>query len=122
MLLTPRTVTLASIVLGALSCGHSPQVYVEIGNKYAAEHKYQDASIQYRKALQKDPKFGEAVYQLALSELEQQNGREGHNLLTRAVDLMPDNQEAKVKLADLNFAIFTTDPRRPKVAYEKAVQ
>ena len=110
------------LMLSLVGCSRSPQVYVEMGNKFAAEHKYKDASIQYRKALQKNPNFGEAAYRLALSELEQHNAREGYRLLERAVELMPDNQEAKVKLADLALSIYWTDSRRPKAPYQKMVK
>src|SRR6266403_93754 len=121
-MLTFRPVILSGILLGVLSCGRSPQAYLEKGNKFAAEQKYQEASIQYRKALQKNSQLGEAVYGLALSELELKNASEGYRLLSRAVELMPDNQEAKVKLADLSLVLFWSDPRRPKAAYAKMVK
>src|SRR5262249_3861342 len=121
-MLTFRPVILSAILLGALSCARSPQVYVEKGNKLAGDHKYQDASIQYRKALQKDPLFGEAVYRLALIELETHNALEAYRLLCREVELMPYNQDAKVKLADLALVLFSANPQRPKAPYEKMVR
>lgn len=121
-MLTFRLVILNAVLLGVVSCSRSPQVYVERGNRFAAERKYQDASIQYRKAIQKDSKFGEAFYRLALSELEQHNAREAYFALLRAVELMPDNQEAKVMLADLSLSLYWSSPGRPKAPYDTMVK
>src|SRR5258706_9127716 len=106
IMLSVRPVILGIALLGASACNRRPQAYLERGNTFAAEHKYQEASIQYKKALQKNPQFGEAVYRLALSELGLHNLPESYRLLVRAVGVMPDNDEAKVKLADLALAIY----------------
>src|SRR5215831_6159360 len=75
-----RCVFLCLSLLG-ISCNRSPQAYLVKGDKFAADHKYADASIQYRKAIQKDLKYGEAFYRLGLSELEQGNLREAYRAL-----------------------------------------
>lgn len=106
-------------LLGVISCGRSPQSYLERGNKFSGDHKYQDASIQYRKAIQRDPKFGEAFYRLGLSESAEGNFPEAYRYLSRAVELMPDNQEAKIKLADLALMMYWANPRKPKAPYEQ---
>ena len=46
------------------------QRYLENGNKFFAKDKFKEASIMYRKALQKDLRFGEAYYRLALTDLK----------------------------------------------------
>ena len=110
------------VLFGLAGCSRSPQVYLEKGNKFASEHNYQEASIQYRKALQKDPQFGEATYRLGLSELEQANLLEAYRLLVRAVELMPENTAAKVKLADVSLGLYWANPQRPKIAYDQVVK
>src|SRR5256885_12142448 len=117
MLLLWRSAFCATLAL-LLSCGRGPQGYLEAGNKFAAERKYKDASIQYRRAIQKNPQFGEAFYRLALSELEQQSVGDAYRYLLRAVELMPDDEAAKIKLADLSVAIYWADARRPKPVYD----
>jgi tetratricopeptide (TPR) repeat protein len=110
------------VLFTVVSCGRSPQVYLEKGNRFAAQRKYQDASIQYRKAIQRNAQFGEAFYQLGLSEWEQGNLSEAYRQLSRAVELMPDNDRAKVKLADLALMMYWANPRKPKAPYELLVK
>jgi len=81
-------------VLGALtSCSRDPNVvkkkYVESGNRYFQSGKYKEASIMYRNALQKDQKYGEAYYRLALTELKQQRPQNAVGFLVRALDTLP---------------------------------
>ena len=56
-------------VLALTACSKNPDVqkreYFERGNKYADAKKYREAIIEYRNAVQIDPKFGEARYGLA---------------------------------------------------------
>ena len=57
------------LLLVLASCSRDPKVqaqrYVDNGNKFFAKAKYKEAAIMYRKALSKDPIFGEAYYRLA---------------------------------------------------------
>src|SRR5579872_3311030 len=43
--------------------------YANSGEEYAEQGKYREATIQFRNALQIDPKFAEGHYQLALAYL-----------------------------------------------------
>src|SRR5436190_22819331 len=105
-MLTLRLLCLGAVVLGSFACSRGAKEYLDRGNKLASENKYQDAVIQYQKALQAEPQFGEATYKLALVELELHNVAEGYRQLTRAVELMPQNQDAMLKLADLSLEIY----------------
>src|SRR5262249_4460679 len=62
------------LLAAAVSCSRDPNAikarYLQNGNKYFEKGKYKEASIMYRTALQKDQKFGEAYYRLALTELK----------------------------------------------------
>src|SRR5215813_12668657 len=99
-----------SLVLLALtaSCSRDPNVikarYLQNGNKYFEKGKYKEASIMYRTALQKDAKFGEAYYRLALADLKMEQPFAAVQSLRRAVELLKPNEpqpmDARVKLAD----------------------
>src|SRR5438034_112240 len=102
--------SLALLCLLAVPCCRSQRDYLERGNRFLREDKPADAVLQYRKALQKDPKFGEAYYRLGLAELKQGNALEALRVLNQARQWSPENQDAAVKLADLNLAAYLSDP------------
>ena len=105
------------LLLVAFGCSRDPQValqkLISTGNKYFENGKFKEASIIYRRALQKDRRYGEAYYRLALSE--QQMGRipQAVEAFRRAVELQPENQDAYGHLADLYLAIYLHDPSHP---------
>ncbi len=107
---------LLAAVLGA--CNRDPKEasrkYVETGNKYFARQKYKEASIMYRRALQKDLKNPDAYYRLALVDLKQNQFAEAAHSLQRAVQLDPSNADAAAKLADLYFASYIQNPPQRK--------
>ena len=98
------------------------QGYLAHGNKLFEAGKYADASIQYRKAIQKDPLFGEAHYRLGLVSLKQGDARQAYAELSRAVDLLPDNDDAKEKLGDLCLNAYLLDSRHPQKLYGQITQ
>jgi tetratricopeptide (TPR) repeat protein len=95
---------LALLLLGT-ACSRDPKVqaqrYLDNGNKFYARSKYKEASIMYRRALQKDLRFGEAYYRLGLTDMKLGSYGDAAHMLQRAVDLQPTNADAAVKLADL---------------------
>jgi tetratricopeptide (TPR) repeat protein len=94
-----------TILLLAASCTRDPKVQaqqaLENANKFFAKGRYREAAIMYRRALQKDMRFGEAYYRLALTEMKLGNYGEEFKWLKRAVELQPNNTDAITKLADL---------------------
>ncbi|MBV9745341.1 MAG: tetratricopeptide repeat protein [Acidobacteriia bacterium] len=108
-----------ALMLGAC---RSANDYVKKGDDFAAQGKYADAELNYRKALQKNPNFGEAYYQLALTDLKQGKVVDGYRTLVRAQQLMPSRDDIKVKLADLSLSIFLADRNRPQVPWNEAVR
>src|SRR5260370_35581663 len=102
---------LSCLLLIALStsCSRDPNVlkvrYLQNGNKYFDRGQFKNASIMYRSALQKDQKFGEAHYRLALTELKMEQPFVAIGELRRAVELLkpdqPERLDARVRLADL---------------------
>jgi tetratricopeptide (TPR) repeat protein len=85
------------------------QRYLDNGNKFFAKAKYKEASIMYRRALQKDLRFGEAYYRLGLTDLKLGALGDAGRTLRRAVELQPTNVDATTKLADLYLAASIQD-------------
>ncbi|HTM13660.1 MAG TPA: tetratricopeptide repeat protein [Bryobacteraceae bacterium] len=95
------------------SCSRDPKVqarrYVENGNKFYEKSKFKEASIMYRRALQKDLRFGEAYYRLALADIKLAAFGDAVRALRRAVELEPDNADAAVKLCDILMIAVNQD-------------
>ena len=113
---------LSCLVLLAISaaCSRDPNVvkarYLQNGNKYFEKGKYKEASIMYRTALQKDAKYGEAYYRLALTDLKTGQSFSAVQSLRRAVELLkPDQKErmdARIKLADVYLDYLESTTKR----------
>jgi tetratricopeptide (TPR) repeat protein len=88
------------------------QQSLEQGNKFFAKARYREAAIMYRRALQKDLRFGEGYYRLALTEIKLGNYGEALKWLRRAVELQPTNTDAIMKLADLYLQAALTIPQQ----------
>ncbi|MCU1274567.1 MAG: Tetratricopeptide 2 repeat protein [Bryobacterales bacterium] len=92
-----------------VSCNRDPEVakrkYLENGNRYFDRGKYREASIMYRNAIQKDAKFGEAYYRLAVTEWKLGRLSNSVRPLERAVGLLDKNgsayKDANLKLAEI---------------------
>src|ERR1700685_4508206 len=104
------------VVMLVASCNRDPKVqaerYLENGNKFFDKAKYKEASIMYRRALQKDLRFGEAYYRLALAELKLASYGDAVRALRRAVELEPDNSDAAIKLSDILMVAISQDRDR----------
>lgn len=106
------------IALSFAACSSDPKVtskkYLENGNAYFAKEKYKLARIMYKNALQKNQRYGDAYYQLALTDLRLNDPVSAWRNLQRAVELLPKNgpasMDSKLKLADLNL-IFGQNPK-----------
>lgn len=109
-------VTVAAL-LGLSACGTAPEVarqtYLDKGNELFTQSKYVEAALNYQKSIQKDPQFGQAYYRLGLAELKQNHFREAYRALQRATELMPDDEEAADRLADLCLTAYLSGPNRP---------
>lgn len=115
------TLPVALLFLTTNCLAPSAQTYVERGNRFFDEGRFEDASINYRKALQKNPHLSEAMYRLALADIKVGRIEQAYSELNRAKALSPQNQPILVTLADLCLAIYTSDPSRFANMYEQAV-
>ena len=112
------TVTL----FAALSACTNKQSYITKGNSLFDAGKFAEAAINYRKALQKDPRFGEAYYRLGLTALKLGDANQAYAALTQATELVPDNDDAAEKLAGLCLNSYLRDPRHPKKMYDQVTR
>ena len=116
-----RSIRLVAVILAVLvglaSCSRDPNVvkkrYLESGNKYFEKARYKEASIQYRNALKRDPKYGAAHYKLALVGFQLGDVGGAASSLRRAVELIPPGQpehwDAMVKLSEIYLAYATNE-------------
>jgi len=90
------------------ACHSDPNVHkqklLESGNRYRDKDKLQEAVIQYSNAIQVDPRFAEAHFQLGETYLKLREGNRAYDELNRTVDLAPDNYQAHTDLANLLIA------------------
>ena len=100
-----------------VSCRQSPQAYLAKGNQLYDAGKYDEAVLNYKKALQKDPRFGEASYRLGLAEIKKGDAPEAYRALTSAYSLLPDRMDVKLKLADFLLLSYFSTKSRPAAFY-----
>jgi tetratricopeptide (TPR) repeat protein len=116
----PVCIWICVVLLAAASgCRSTKQDYLARGNKLLAAGKYEDASLNYRKAILKDDAYGEAYYGLALTAIKLDDGRRAYEALLRAVELLPENVDAKEKLADIALSYYLADSSHPQSLYSE---
>jgi tetratricopeptide (TPR) repeat protein len=118
---TRNSAMLALALIGLTSCGGgNPKAYIDRGNRFFDARKFDDAALQYRRALQKDSNSGDAWYRLALVELERGNPVDAYQELQRAVALMPENIPAIFHLGQLALNGYNADPNHPPKPLQQA--
>jgi putative PEP-CTERM system TPR-repeat lipoprotein len=123
-----RPVVVAALLLsGIAACRAKPEVVrqraFENGERLYAAGKYPDATLEYQKALQQDPKFGPARFKLAEAYAASGNLRAAYPEYLRAADLLPGDLDVQVKAGNMLLlgrrfqeakdkarAILTSDP------------
>ncbi len=117
---------LACSLLTALftSCSRDPNVrkqkYLDSGEKYFAEGRYREASIQYLNAIKIDSRFAQAHYDLSQSLLKLGDRSNAYQELNRTLDLAPDNYQAHADLANLLDAARKPDGSAMEDALKQA--
>lgn len=93
--------TTGVLALALVSCSTDPEIakreYVKSGDRYVERHKYREAVVQYRNALQRDARFGEARYKLAETYEKLGDLPNSYREHIRAADALPDDVQAQVK-------------------------
>jgi tetratricopeptide (TPR) repeat protein len=95
------TAFLISAALTMAACKSDPKVaareHLEDGNRQLAQQQYPEAILEYRRAVQADPRLGEARLQLAHAYAAVGDGPNALREYARASDLLPDDTAAQVK-------------------------
>src|SRR5262245_66572318 len=103
MTVTTRRATFALLGLCVIvaGCRKDPETakrqYFASAEQYMAEGKIPEAIVQYRNAIQQDPKYGEARYKLAEAYAKSNDAQNAFREYVRAADLLPENEDAKIK-------------------------
>src|SRR5215470_18778764 len=83
------------LALAFTGCTSDPNVrkqkYLESGQRYFDKGKYREAAIQFQNAIQVDPRFAEAHYKLAQTQMKLQNWNAAYPELQRTLELQPEN-------------------------------
>src|SRR3954465_14676797 len=106
-----RTLTACLFVLLAgvalAGCGKDPEVakreFMRSGQQYVVAGKYKEAVIEFRNAVQQDPRYGEARLALAGALLKTGDARGAYGEYARAADLLPNNIDAQMWAGEMNL-------------------
>ena len=104
------------LALFAAACGPEAKKKkaMEGGNKYFEKGQYKQARLMYLNAIKADPRFGEAYYKLALTNLRLGSIAEAVGNLQRTIEMQPDNLDAHSKLADMYLNVYSQNPAKFK--------
>src|SRR5438270_11407659 len=114
---------LVSLLAFLAACNTDPKAasrrFVGNGNKYFERGRYKQASIMYRRALQKDPRNGDAWFGLGKTNVAEGSYFEALRDFQRASDLDgPHKLEAAARVGDLDFSFFTANPQHKELLDE----
>jgi tetratricopeptide (TPR) repeat protein len=128
---TSLTYVLVVAAVFFTACSRDPETakreYLASGDRYLAEKKYSEAIVEYRNALQRDAKFGDARLKLTDAYLATGDLRNAIGESVRAADVMPDNVDAQLRAGSLlllskqyneakqrALAALARDPKSPR--------
>ena len=101
----------------SVACVRSSSYYIKKGNDLFAAGKFADASINYRRAVQKDSNSAEAHYRFGLSESRQQHFQPAWVSLNRALTLAPQRDDIRTDVGNLCLAGLIGNPSQPVNLY-----
>ena len=97
--------SIAVCSLAASACSRdvekAKREYVERGDRYVKDKNVEAAIIEYRNAIQQDPRFGEAYRKLAAAYLSRGEGAEAIRAAATAAELLPTNPDAQIEAGSL---------------------
>src|SRR5437868_7735752 len=109
-------VTLASVVT---SCSRDPKLrrdkFLQSGQQYFDKGDYQAANIEFRRAIQVDPRFAETYYRLAVTDLRLRRWQDAYRSLQKSIEIDSNHVPARLELATLEFAAHQNAKARQDV-------
>jgi tetratricopeptide (TPR) repeat protein len=101
-----------------VSCSKSSSYYVNAGNTDFAAGRLAEASIAYRKAIQKDPRNGEAYYRLGILEQRLGDSIQSLKSFSVAAGLLPNREDIRAQIAENEMMLYLADPAHPARLYD----
>lgn len=108
--------------LGLLAGCLRPMDYLRRGDEALAKGKYAEATLNYRKAVQKDPRLAAAFQRLGQSEFKQNQYAEALANYERALRLKGDDDAVRAEYADVALSTYLANPSRPKGLYDQVTR
>lgn len=107
--------TLLALLLALLSgCQRdTPETLTRRGVEMATKGDLPNATLLLRKALQLDARFPGAHYELAQLLLKDGHATQAREHLIRAAEGWPNRVDVLVRLGDLSYEVYFSDPGRP---------
>src|SRR6267142_1150912 len=90
-------------VLFSAGCNRDPKKFLAKGNASFDQGKFPEALIYYGRAIQLDPRYAEAHFKLAQTQIKLSSLAAAFGELRRTVELQPDNWEAQLDLGRLQL-------------------
>jgi tetratricopeptide (TPR) repeat protein len=101
MLKFVRTLGVCALLI-VCACGKtSPAAHIKKAEDFAAKKDFANAILEYRQALQQDPKLGDARLKLGDIYAQLSDAQNAYREYVRAADTMPDNVDAQLKAGAL---------------------
>jgi tetratricopeptide (TPR) repeat protein len=113
------TLLLAAVLALAGCSRKSDTELIESGKQFMAKKDYNRAALQFRNAIQANPKNAEAQYLLAQAELGFGDKIAAYRALGKALGLKPDYKEARLAMANL-LVTSTSNTTEIKEAQQNA--
>ena len=104
------------IIWGGCSSSEQRKIaHYQKGLEYVALDNVKAAILEFRNAIQIDPKYAEARYQLGLAYLKVNEPREAFKQFERAASLNPNNLDAHIKAGEILFMGKKKEESRARV-------
>ena len=95
------TCALLVLTFAAAGCRRDPNRSVARADKYAGSGQYKEAIIEYRRALQVDPRRADVHYKLAKAYIENRDVANAYAEYSSAADLDPSNVDAQMQAGQI---------------------
>src|SRR5262245_45190648 len=119
-----RVLACAATVPFLAACSGDPEArsvaLMRSGDQYAAKKQFKEAIIEYRKAVQIRPRFGEVRFKLANSYVQASDLPHAYAEYVRAADLMPANSEAPLGAGQ--FLLMASDYEGSRLRAQSVLQ
>lgn len=116
----PQMLLLLSVLL-LTACTKDAAFYMQKGDASFREGKFEEALLNYRNAIQKEPNIAEAYFKVGQTELKLNNRRAMIAYWQQALKLAPQQAAWRVALCDQLFDLYLNDPSRPTAIAEELI-